>query len=484
MSILRRLGSFAALVVGGSSALGCLLPEYIEAAGVCEPGKTWALGFGSLIDDTVKAASSDVCGGVTVGGSFQDYVDFGLADELKASGDHDGFVARFDSIGKPVWAAQFGGAGDQFISSLTTDIFGGAIAAGNFTGSLELPGRDPVNIPAGHQAAFVTRLELHGRHHWTRALREETGMTPPTVCGVAVDRSGNVTVAGDFTGTVDFGGKTETGKFAENIFVAHYDPDGELLWTRSFQTEKGVTCSDLAADKDGNILMTGSYRSTIDFGEGPHEGPQADVMEGSRFFVLKLNSAGAREWSQGTNSGNYQYGLAITTDADGNVIVAGTYYDSVPLGGMEAFSNGDTDIFIKKLGPSGTSLWGAKFGDMSTDTVSAVAVGPSGEVFLQGETQGTITFDQPLTAVPDADAMAVTDPFIAKLNGLNGTPVSSWMFHGPSNEYVTGLALDPQGIPIIAGTFGTTIDLGQPLGVLTSKPKSTGEDFFVAKLKL
>ncbi len=473
-----------ALVVGGASGLGCLLPEYIEAEGVCEPGKSWALRFGSLINDSVEAASSDVCGGVTVGGSFQDYVDFGLDDEFEATGDQDGFVARFDSIGKPVWVTQLGGAGDQFVSSLTTDIFGGAIAAGGFTGALELPGRDPVNIPAGHQAAFVTRLDLHGRHHWTRALREETGMTPPTVCGLVVDRSGNVTVAGDFTGTVDFGGKTETGQVVENIFVAHYDPDGELLWTRSFQTEKGVTCSDLAADKDGNILMTGSYLSTIDFGGGPHEGPQADLMNGSRFFVLKLNSAGAREWSQGTNSGNDQYGFAITTDADGNVIVAGTYTDSVPLGGMEASSKGGSDIFIKKLDPSGTSLWGTTFGDTSIDAVTAVAVGPSGEVFLQGETEGTITFDQPLTAQLN-DLMSTTkDPFIAKLNGLNGTPVSSRMFHGPGTESGKGLTLDQQGSPIVVGTFETTIDLGSPLGVLASKPKSTGEDFFVAKLNL
>ncbi|NUQ74479.1 MAG: SBBP repeat-containing protein [Polyangiaceae bacterium] len=470
------LAAFAAF-----GAAGCLLPDYVEAEGVCEPGAQWVRSFGGVLTDTVKAASSDVCGGVTVGGSFQTFLRFGDEAPLEAKDEADGYVARFDAAGNTVWVTQISGDGAQYVSSLTTDIFGGAIAAGELLGSMSVAGADPVTLPDGQQAAFVTRFDLRGAHHWTRILRETTGMRSTAVCGVAADSSGNVTVAGDFRGSVDFGGQTRTGDFDDNIFVAHYDSDGNLVWVNSYQTPRGIYCNDIAVDNEGNILVTGSYGSAINFGGGEHEGPGEMEAGQLRFFVLKLNSVGDRVWSQGTNDVNQQEGFAIAADEGGNVIVAGVFRDKVPLGGTLVSSNGGGDIFIKKLDPLGTSLWGVTFGGASEDTVGGLAIGPSGQVVIHGETPGTIAFDQDLSAqVTDPPTV---DPFLATLDGFDGKPLSSRMFHGPGDEYVTAVALDPEGFPLVAGTFGMFIDLGIPSGQLSESDMNMTDDFFVAKLK-
>jgi hypothetical protein len=486
IQFIRRAAGLAALFIGGASSLGCVLPEYVEVAGDCEPGQTWVRHLGGPFNDTVKAASSDVCGGVTVGGSFQSYADLGLKELLQAEG-HDGVIVRFDATGRILWLVQLGSDGDQFVSSLTTDLFGGAIAAGEFTGTLAPPGGSPVTAPEGQLAAFVTRFDLRGAHHWTRTFREESGASDTNVCGVAVDPSGNVTVAGDFKGTVDFGGMAETGQWENNIFVAHYDPEGQLLWTNSYQTELGAFCNDIAADKDGNILMTGSYKSAIDFGGGEHKGPNAGV-DAHRVFVLKLNSAGDRVWSQGTNDVDHQQGIAIATDSVGNVVVAGNFSDKVPLGGTEVVPTaGYSDIFVKKLRPDGAAFWGKTFGGGSDDLVGSVVIGPAGEVVIEGSTLGEIVLKELLVA--DFDAMMITqtaDPIIATLDAFDGEPLAGRIFHGPTNESITGLTLDPQGYPIVIGTFDTTINLGVPDGDLTAKTDPNDvtptEDIFVVKL--
>jgi hypothetical protein len=290
-----------------------------------------------------------------------------------------------------------------------------------------------------------------------------------------------VTIAGGFKGTVDFGGQRETGLFDDNIFVAHYDPEGRLVWVNSYQTKLGIYCNDLAVDKDGNILLTGSYGSPIDFGEGDHQASGGLDAGKLRVFVLKLSRAGERVWSQGTNDWNEQDGLAIEADAEGNVVVAGVFRWRVPLGGEIFDSKGGNDIFVKKLDPQGLSLWGVTFGDISEDSVGDLAIGPSGDVVIKGETPGTITFDQTLTA-QFVESGAV-DPFIATLSGFDGAPISSRMFHGPGGEYVKAIALDPEGWPIVAGTFPMFIDLGIPSGELKADKNNKGDDFFVTKLK-
>jgi hypothetical protein len=51
---------------------------------------------------------------------------------------------------------------------------------------------------------------------------------------VAVDGAGNVLLTGDFDGTVDFGGGPLTSAGSDDIFVAKLDAQGNHLWSKRF----------------------------------------------------------------------------------------------------------------------------------------------------------------------------------------------------------------------------------------------------------
>ena len=55
---------------------------------------------------------------------------------------------------------------------------------------------------------------------------------------MAVDLDGNVVITGQFSGTANFGGATLTGTGSTgDVFVVKYDPDGEVLWAKSSSSE-------------------------------------------------------------------------------------------------------------------------------------------------------------------------------------------------------------------------------------------------------
>src|SRR3954468_12780500 len=70
------------------------------------------------------------------------------------------------------------------------------------------------------------------------------------VVSVAADRAGNVFVTGTYQGTVDFDPGAGTAELSGGGgFVARYAADGTLVWARGFV---GATPAKVAVDKDGS----------------------------------------------------------------------------------------------------------------------------------------------------------------------------------------------------------------------------------------
>jgi hypothetical protein len=78
---------------------------------------------------------------------------------------------------------------------------------------------------------------------------------------------------------------------------------------------------------------------------------------------------------------------AITTDSAGNTYVVG----SRQLPGTPAFVDPfvmqpDSDVFLTKLDPNGSVLFTDTFAGKGVDTATAIAVDPSGNIYIAGTT--------------------------------------------------------------------------------------------------
>jgi hypothetical protein len=79
-------------------------------------------------------------------------------------------------------------------------------------------------------------------------------------------------VTGYFGGTVDFGCGPLTSTGDWDIFIVKSDPNGNCAWSQSFgdsETQRGLS---IAVDALGNVLGTGYFAGTVDFGGGPLTG--------------------------------------------------------------------------------------------------------------------------------------------------------------------------------------------------------------------
>jgi hypothetical protein len=82
---------------------------------------------------------------------------------------------------------------------------------------------------AGGADIFVTKLDAAGDLLWKKTTGDGTDQQ---LYAMAVDAAGDIVVAGDFTGTIDFGAGALTSAGAADVYVAKLDPSGNALWSK------------------------------------------------------------------------------------------------------------------------------------------------------------------------------------------------------------------------------------------------------------
>jgi len=138
----------------------------------------------------------------------------------------------------------------------------------------------------------------------------------------------------------------------------------------------------VAVDSAGNAYLTSSTGDRF----GDRRFGKYDA------FVVKYDPSGKRLWTQqfGTPADDESHGIAV--DASGNIHVCG-----VTKGNLGGRSAGDWDGFLVKYDASGKLLWKQQLGTPAEDWFNAVAVDSSGNVYVGGETEGSLagTKDKP-----------------------------------------------------------------------------------------
>jgi hypothetical protein len=213
--------------------------------------------------------------------------------------------------------------------------------------------------------------------------------------GVAVDRFGNSYLTGlTFEGLP---GAPDRHEGVFDISLAKYDRAGRLQWVRTLGSpEDGVSTEgdglqdvglDVAVDDVGGVYLTGitdgGLPGSVDVGPGA--------------FIAKYSSAGQRLWVRtlGPQTGpgdgypRPAAGSGIAVDPDGNVIVTGITYITLP--GVSEPPSGNVDLFITKYSTSGERFWihqlampDTDFGVEGWDEWTDVAVDRSGTAYVTG----------------------------------------------------------------------------------------------------
>jgi len=215
----------------------------------------------------------DLSGNAVVTGDFEGTVGFGGAP-LTSEGYSDIFVASFGPTGAHRWSKRFGDASHDHGHGVAAGGTGDVVVTGEFKGTLDLGG-GPLSTTGNYYNVFVASFGPTGAHRWSKGFGGF--MSGGHGYGVAVDDSGDAVVTGAFFGTVDFGGAPLKSAGEDDTFVASFDPTGTHRWSKRFGSASsehydGTTFGDsygVALDGSGNVVVTGTFQETVDFGGGP-----------------------------------------------------------------------------------------------------------------------------------------------------------------------------------------------------------------------
>jgi uncharacterized protein (TIGR03437 family) len=269
----------------------------------------------------------------------------------------------------------------------------------------------------GGQDAFVAKLNPQGT-----ALVYSTflgGKATDQAAGIAVDSTGSAYVAGE-TASSDFpapgGSPPAARKGSTDSFVCKLNATGSaLLYATFLGGSQDDNATAIALDTDNSAVFAGTTNSP-DF---PTSLGALQATPGSKngtAFVARLDATGAMAFATLLGGSGIDSASAVAVASDGSAIVAGTttskdfpvtsdaYQRAAPIGvGCGTFSlmfvtydAPCSDAFLTIVHVSGRRLIYSTFlGGAASDSVSAMALGTDGAIYLAGSTGSD---DFPVTA--------------------------------------------------------------------------------------
>jgi hypothetical protein len=277
-------------------------------------------------------------------------------------GNYEGFVTKVNSAGSAlVYSTYLGGSGGDQPGGIAVDSSGNAYITGK-TGSTDFPTVNPLQpANAGGGDAFITKINPAGTAYVYSTYLGGTGSDQ--AMGIAVDRAGNVYVAGGTT-SADFPTKKALQPLyggGGDAFVTKINAAGSALVYSTYLGGSGQDGTDypnaIALDSLGNAYIAG-FTYSSDF---PTVNPtQAANAGNGDAFVAKVNSAGSAlvysSYLGGTGS-EAREPAVIGVDSAGNIYVFGTTSstDFPTVNPIQAANAGGLDLFLTKIG-SGVSL--------------------------------------------------------------------------------------------------------------------------------
>ena len=185
-------------------------------------------------------------------------------------------------------------------------------------------------------------------HLWSQRFGQRLGDTGVDAGqGIAVDGADNILVTGLFQGTVDFGGGPLTSAGVSDIFVAKYDAAGAHLWSQRFGDTGFDQGNAIAVDGADDVLVTGYFGGTVDFGGGPLTSAGRGDIFRSDIFVAKFGLPVASGGTQKPGDMN-QDGKFDVSDIIGlaDHLFVKRIFPTLPCEGGTADTPGPGELFL------------------------------------------------------------------------------------------------------------------------------------------
>ncbi len=427
----------------------------------------------------------------------------------------DAFLAKFLPDGKTLaFSTYFGGMGNDTGQGIAIDDSGNIWIVGS-TSSYDLPVTPGAfeSTLHGRTNAFAAKFSNDGK---LLAATYLGGSSVDQGLGIAIGPQGNPWLIGSWSSAdFPFTTAPPASLPATPLgFVAELDPSAaRLLYSTNVSAPFDSNGKGIAIDSSGNVTLAGSVWGAFPVTAGAFQAGDANP-NAPKAFVLKLTPSGSVIYSTffgGTagspTTGGYEptqdYGVAVAVDNAGNAYVTGRTDDtdfpvtpgayqttlaagcSYPAISIYTGFTGSIldwyvdDVFVVKLSPDGkTALFSTLLGGACYDRPTSIALDPAGRIYVAGETDSD---DFPVVSAVEpapvndqyASFVSVFDPAGSALE------FSTYLYAGSAPTVVAG----PGRSIHVAGSTGTGAQTSATVGCFTGPcaPTTTHGDLVLLK---
>ncbi len=367
------------------------------------------LQIGGAGGDTIRALVFDNQNFIYVAGSFEETCDFDPRTStlaVESQGKKDAFIAKYDSLGTPIWVKTFGNQGDDEVFDIAIDRQGNLYVAGSFQEAFFLDATDNFSriSSKGENDGFFAKYNAQGDFEWVLPIGSgNLDILPNSGMGIAIGENDNVYVAGTFVGTIDFNirGSVFRGFSGKNtsIYVARYNADGFFLrqMARIEGESSAVSLGEngLHIDNVGNVIVTGNYSNRANFGTDTD--PRfLSSRGGEDAFVAQFTPNLEYDWVVNIGGEGEDLGHGVFVDAEGGILATGQFEKSVQIGaGGNILTSKHYGAYLVKLNGNGGASYTRKL-----DADIAIPVGGYDITTTSGK---SILWTGSFAGTPDAD---------------------------------------------------------------------------------
>ena len=314
-----------------------------------------------------SSVAVDDSGNVIVTGYYEDTISFGPYTFTCAI--QNVFLAKYSSNGILRW----GTAPTQpsiycsaNASAVATDLSGNSFITGIIADTLSF-GANSVHSNANSFNIFIAKYDNNGNPIWAKQGIQPSSTSSAQGGAIGTDRQGNIYASGSFTDTTTVGSfMLSQGINAPpyNVFIAKYDPNGNVVWATQSHTLDSTYWNmyAIAIDKNKSIYITGGTPNP--YGYYPKMKFGNDTLSTNTYedpsFIEVIDSSGIPTCgSMLSSGGDDNNGIAVSLTGK-FIFFGGDLMDTVRFGPRLL---GDTDAgpeysFVARWLPCGESTAG------------------------------------------------------------------------------------------------------------------------------
>lgn len=374
--------------------------------------KLWGTYFGGNNGDAAYSATTDTLGNIYITGNTNSTT--GIAStggqQQTNAGSYDGFVAKFSPAGARLWSSFFGGEGDDYCLSITSDKATGIFLTGTTTSltGVATPAAFQTTYGGGYQDGVLARFSGSGALLWSTyygGSSEDQG--DKVICPTAerVYLSG---FSGSDTGMVTADAfQPVLGGYYDG-FISRFTPAGSLVWGSYIGGTDAEEAYSVCSDTAGNMVIAGNTMS-----------------------ATGVSTSNA--WQQAFGGGDYDAFLLRVKDCTPPI-----QPDSI-LGPLVICAGQANTYTVSPVSAGASYNWllpTGWTGSSTTGSIQLTAAGTNGTLKVVAvnacSSTDTISINITINAAPAApmivqtgNVLSTSQPFTAYQWNLNGQPIQS-----------------------------------------------------------